>query len=285
MLNISDLCRDDILSIIDEKNHSSILQNKNIGLIFEKQSTRTRLSFNVAINDLSGKVIDIKFQDLNISRNETFEDTFKTMNCYLDGLVYRTSDHKHLIKASEYFDKPIINALSDISHPCQALSDMLTLKEQFDSLKLNILWIGDMNNVCFSFVELVSIMVELNMTICCPEIISKKQNWKIGDNIKIINNISELRLNEFDCVMTDVFISMNDNVSNEKKEQLSKYQVNENIMSRTNSKCVFMHCLPANIGQEVTNNVINGEKSIVWKQAKNRLNTQKKILNYINWSS
>ena len=263
MLNISDLCRDDILSIIDEKNHSSILQNKNIGLIFEKQSTRTRLSFNVAINDLSGKVIDIKFQDLNISRNETFEDTFKTMNCYLDGLVYRTSDHKHLIKASEYFDKPIINALSDISHPCQALSDMLTLKEQFDSLKLNILWIGDMNNVCFSFMELVSIMDELNMTICCPEIISKKQNWKIGDNIKIINNISELRLNEFDCVMTDVFISMNDNVSNEKKEQLSKYQVNENIMSRTNSKCVFMHCLPANIGQEDTNNVINGEKSIV----------------------
>ena len=175
MLNISDLCRDDILSIIDEKNHSSILQNKNIGLIFEKQSTRTRLSFNVAINDLSGKVIDIKFQDLNISRNETFEDTFKTMNCYLDGLVYRTSDHKHLIKASEYFDKLLLmHSVIFLIHV--GLSDMLTLKE-FDSLKLNILWIGDMNNVCFSFMELVSIMDELNMTICCPEIISKS---KIG---------------------------------------------------------------------------------------------------------
>ena len=131
-LNISDLTRKDIFTILDESEDSNILQNKSIGLLLEKYSTRTRLSFSVGISNLGGNVIDIKFEELNISREESFEDTFRAMDCYLDGLVYRTDLHQKLITASKYFNKPIINALSDHSHPCQIISDLLTLKEKLD---------------------------------------------------------------------------------------------------------------------------------------------------------
>ena len=282
-LNISDLSRDNIDSILKLSDDNKVLKDKNIGLIFEKNSTRTRLSFAVGINDLGGNFIDLKYEDLNISRDESFADTFKAMNCYLDGLVYRTSDHQDLIEASESFNKPIINALSDISHPCQAISDLYTLYKRFNSLNLKILWIGDMNNVCFSFYELVKKVKDLELTICCPETISLSNKWDLKQNITIINNISELNLNEFDCVMTDVFISMNDDESENKKKELIKYQVNTELMSKTKSKCIFMHCLPANIGQEVTKEVINGPKSIVWEQARNRMLSQKNILSLIQW--
>ncbi len=283
LLNISDLNKEDITSILNTEVNNSILKNKNIGLLFEKYSTRTRLSFNVAINNLGGHVVDIKFQDLNISRSETFDDTFKAMNCYLDGLIYRTSDHNNLLNASKNFNKPIINALSDLSHPCQAISDLYTLKQQFNSLNLNILWIGDMNNVCLSFFELVKKFDELNLTICCPDSISSEFNWKLENNTKIVNNQNDLNIDEFDCIMTDVFISMNDNVNKKKENELLNYQVNNELMLKTKSDCVFMHCLPANVGQEVTDEVINGPKSIVWTQAKNRMPAQEKILSFIKW--
>jgi ornithine carbamoyltransferase len=283
LFNVADLNKEDIKNIIHLNKNDLPLKNKNIGLIFEKYSTRTRLSFNVAINDLGGRAIDIKFQDLNISRSETFEDTFRAMNCYIDGLIYRTSDHNNLIKASKHFDKPIINALSDLSHPCQAISDLYTLYKRFNSLNLKILWIGDMNNVCFSFVEIANIIDDLTLTICCPQSISLLNKWELNNNINIINDKSKLNLEEFDCIMTDVFISMNDDNSENKKKELIEYQVNKELMSKTKSECIFMHCLPANIGQEVTEEVINGSQSIVWEQARNRMLSQKNILSLIPW--
>ena len=126
------------MTILKREKKSKSLQNKNIGLLFEKYSTRTRLSFAVGISDLGGNVIDIRLDDLNISRNESFEDTFRAMDCYLDGLIYRTSDHQKLVEAAKYFNKPIINALSDISHPCQALSDLFTIQEHFNSLEVKL---------------------------------------------------------------------------------------------------------------------------------------------------
>ena len=128
-LNISDLTLDELKNIINVKTDENNLEGINIGLLFEKPSTRTRLSFIAGISNLGGKPIEIRFEDLNISRDESFEDTFKAMNCYLDGLIYRTTDHKRLNKASKFFSKPIINALSDISHPCQTIGDLLTLKK------------------------------------------------------------------------------------------------------------------------------------------------------------
>ena len=179
--NISDISRQDLLNIILDDNsiknqYNDILKNKNIGFIFEKYSTRTRLSFESGIAQLVGNIIDIKFDELNISRDESFEDTFKAMNCYLDGLIYRTSNHKKLIKASKYFDKPIINALSDISHPCQILADLYTIYTKFKTLSVNLLWMGDMNNVCFSLVEAANLINELKLTICAPQQIINQKN-------------------------------------------------------------------------------------------------------------
>lgn len=284
LFNISDLNKSNILKIINLKETKQVLSNKTIGMIFEKHSTRTRLSFAVAISNLGGEKIDLKFEELNFSRGESFDDTFKTINCYLDGLIYRTSNHNNLINASKYFTKPIINALSDISHPCQILSDFFTLVSHFKKTEINILWMGDMNNVCFSFVELANIFEEVNLFICTPEKISNQKGWKISKNIHIENNIKNLDLDTFDCVMTDVFLSMNDkNEGTDKEHYLKDYIVDSVLMNQTNDSCIFMHCLPAKIGSEVTKDVIESKKSFVWTQAKNRMVLQKKLLQCIDW--
>lgn len=283
LFNISDLSSEDINNILNTDEEKKVLQNKNLGLLFEKHSTRTRLSFAVGIAHLGGNMIDLRFEDLNISRNESFEDTFKAFNCYLDGLIFRTSDHKRLELASKFFHKPIINALSDKSHPCQTISDLFTLKEHFGTLNLDLLWMGDMNNVCFSLVEAVNLIKDLKLTICTPIDISSKVQWLYNDNIKIISDINDINLGSIDCVMTDVFISMNDNDNHIKIEKLKKYAVTNDIMKNTKKNSIFMHCLPAELNKEVSEIVFKGEKSIVWKQAHNRLVAQKKLLQYVNW--
>ncbi len=280
-LNISDLTKENIFSILNINNDNNCLQNKSIGLLFEKYSTRTRLSFAVGISNLGGNGVEVKFDELNISREESFEDTFRAMNCYLDGLVYRTDNHKKLLQASKYFKKPIINALSDVSHPCQVFSDILTLQEHFGTLKINILWMGDMNNVCFSLVEAVNLLSELQLTICTPKNISDIKNWKFNSNIRVLEDIEEIDLSKVSCVMTDVFVSMNDKSSEEKVSSLKSYSVTSELMSKTSTDSVFMHCLPAKIGFEVSEEVFRSAKSIVWKQAYNRMVAQKKLLQFI----
>ena len=279
--NISDLSKDQIYSILKIDYDIEILKNKSIGLLFEKHSTRTRLSFSVGISGLGGNAVDIRFDELNISRDESFEDTFRAMNCYLDGLIYRTNDHQKLIKASNYFKKPIINALSDISHPCQIISDLLSLQEQFGLLNIKILWMGDMNNVCYSLVEAVNLIDELSLIICTPPSISIQKKWQLNKNISIVDNIDSIDLNSIDCVMTDVFISMNDSDSDEKISLLKPYIVNSNLMSKISRNGIFMHCLPAKVNLEVTKDVFKSPQSIVWKQAFNRMIAQKKLLQFI----
>ena len=273
---ISDLSEKSLREIINPRVDCPLsLKKKNIGLIFEKYSTRTRLSFHVAINELGGNALDIRFNELNISRDESFEDTFRAMNCYLDGLIFRTSSHKKLTDASKFFDKPIINALSEKSHPCQIISDLYTLNENFKHLHLNILWMGDINNVCYSLIQATELIPELSLIICSPiDHISLK-------NVKIVKNLSDIDLSVINCVMTDVFISMNDDKNEKKIELLKPYSVNEELMTATSKDSVFMHCLPANVGMEVTSEVFKGSKSIVWKQAYNRLVAQKNLLNII----
>ena len=280
-LNISDLTKETILKVLNDDKDTKCLQNKSVGLLFEKHSTRTRLSFAVGISSLGGSSIDIRFEELNISRDESFEDTFRAMNCYLDGLVYRTNNHQKLIQASSFFKKPVINALSDMSHPCQILSDLYTLKEQFGSLKCHILWMGDMNNVCFSLSEAANLIDELKLTICSPSSISKHKDWKLNSNITKINDISDIDLKTVNCVMTDVFVSMNDTESEEKIALLRPYIVDSKLMSKTDQNSIFMHCLPAKVGLEVSEEVFKSPQSIVWTQAYNRMIAQKKILQFI----
>ena len=279
--NISDFTKENIFSILKIEKKIKNLENKSIGLLFEKHSTRTRLSFSVGISSLGGNSVEIKFEELNISRNESFEDTFRAMDCYLDGLIYRTNDHNKLIKASEYFKKPIINALSDVSHPCQILSDLFTLQEHFGSLNVNILWMGDMNNVCFSLVEAANLISELQLTICTPIEISDKINWKFNSNIRVVQSTDHIDLSKVTCVMTDVFLSMNDKVNEDKLTLLKSYNVNSELMSKTSTESIFMHCLPAKIGYEVSDDVFRSVKSIVWKQAYNRMVAQKKLLQFM----
>lgn len=285
ILNVSDIPNSVIKKIIfdlnEDFNHN--LRDKNIALLFEKPSTRTRISFITGLNKLQANVIELKLNDLNFSRSETIEDTFKTMNCYLDGLIYRTQSHKMLVTASNYFEKPIINALSDVSHPCQAISDFYTLYHHFNKLDLNICWFGDLNNVLFSFVEMARIFNQINLFIFSDKNIIKNNNWKISENIKFFDAIDYDLLKKADCIMTDVHLSMNDKNDHEKIKNLSRFIVNKEIMDKSKDQCVFMHCLPAKIGMEVTKEVIESKKSIVWKQAYNRLPSQMRLMQCINW--
>ena len=280
-INISDLSKDDIFSIFKIKNDTKCLENKSIGLLFEKYSTRTRLSFAVGISSLGGNEIPLRFEELNISRDESFEDTFRAMNCYLDGLVYRTDSHHKLLKASKYFKKPIINALSNLSHPCQILSDLFTLQEHFGSMNCHILWMGDMNNVCFSLVEAVNIIQNLSLTIYTPQSISDEADWIYNSNISIVHKLDMVDLKSVNCVMTDVYVSMNDKVSEKKVKLLKPFSVNAELMSKTSAKSIFMHCLPAKVGFEVSEEVFKSPQSIVWRQAYNRMVAQKKLLQFI----
>ena len=278
---ISDLSKDDINAILRIEASPKKLAGKNIGLLFEKYSTRTRLSFSVGIHTMGGNCIDLRYSELNISRAESFEDTFRAFNCYLDGLVFRTNDHQKLMTAAQYFNKPIINALSDISHPCQILSDLFTIQEKLGSLDVHILWMGDMNNVTYSLVEAANLLDQLQLTICAPEQISSSLHWKMNSNINIVSNLESVDLGKVNCVMTDVFISMNDEDSEDKISLLKPYCVSSELMAKTASNSIFMHCLPAKVGLEVSEEVFRSSKSIVWRQAYNRMVAQQKLLQFI----
>jgi ornithine carbamoyltransferase len=288
LIDIKNLNQDDILEIFDYSKNlnnkfSDIHKNNNLGLIFEKSSTRTRLSFQVAINNLSGKYIDIKYDELNLSRIESIEDTFKMFNLYLDSIILRTSDHNKFKILKDNFKKPIINALSDKSHPCQAISDLYTLFEHFDRKEnIEISWFGDCNNVLFSLIEIVNIFSNIKLNIFTDKNIYfnfSKTIYKSA-NIDFFFEIDETVIKSSDCIMTDVFNSMNDTTNKEKL--LSKFQVNRKLMSLSKNECVFMHCLPAKIGSEVTQEVIDSDKSITLNQAKNRLTAQRGILQWLN---
>jgi len=231
---------------------------------------------------LSGNFIDIKLDELNLQRIESFEDTFEIMSCYLDALVFRTTDHKKLDLASKYFNKPIINALSDLSHPCQAISDIYTLSDHFqkeDDFK--IVWCGDLNNVLFSLIESIKFLDYSKIDIFTDKKIYEVNhaNFLKSDKISYHFEFDDKILGSADCVMTDVFNSMND--KEDKERVLSKYKVNEELMKKTSDSAVFMHCLPAKIGSEVTNEVIKGPKSIVLEQAKNRMVAQRGIMKWL----
>lgn len=277
-LNINDLDKNLIYKIITGKKINGSLKNKKIGTIYEKPSTRTRLSFEKAIIDLKGSCININFSDLNFSRSESFADTFKTLGLYLDALIYRTDKHSKLEEATKYFDKPIINALSDTSHPCQALADFYTLHSLFGTLKLNICWSGDINNVLKSLIDICSLFPEINLHIFSHKILFNKLPGKLTKNIYTYSSIDYKILAKADAIMTDVFISMNDQKNQNKEKLLKKFQVNEKLMSHTKKKCFFMHCLPAYEGNEVSRETLRGPKSVIWKQAYNRYVAQKALL-------
>lgn len=260
-----------------------IFNNKTLGLLFQKKSMRTRVSFVAGVQKLGGKTIELDEKAIGFGKRESEEDILKVLSQYIDCLIIRNDNHNKLLKYASLNYISIINGLSNYSHPCQILSDYYTIQEEFGkSSNVIISWIGDYNNVLRSLVQLQNIY-SFKLKIILPKSIIKI-NYKEINNIKnknvLITSDIEKGIAETNCVMTDVWISMGEKNKN-KKQFLKKFQVNTKIMEMADKKAIFMHCLPAHRGEEVTNDVIDGPKSVVWKQSRNRLFVQQSILKYI----
>jgi ornithine carbamoyltransferase len=260
-----------------KKKVSNVLEGKFLGLIFEKSSTRTRVSFEVAMTQLGGKASFLSVNDLQLGRGEPIEDTAIVLSSMVDGLVLRTLDHETQIKFSENSTVPVINGLSNKSHPCQLLADLLTFYEEKGSIKgRKVTWCGDFNNVCFSYAQAAELF-DFDLWVACPEEYLPKEQLNFK-NVTFTQSISEAVKNS-DLISTDVWVSMGDeNESQERIRVFKDYQVNESVLDQAKSEALFLHCLPAVKGQEISPTLLDDPRSKVWKQAENRLHAQKGLL-------
>ena len=278
-LSLQDLERvlESSMRLKKESSISNILQGKYLGLIFEKSSTRTRVSFEVAMNQLGGRASFLSINDLQLGRGEPIEDTSKVLSSMVDGLVLRTTEHQTQLSFAEYSDVPVINGLSNKSHPCQILADIMTFYEQKGSIEgKKVAWCGDYNNVCYSYAQAAEIF-GFELWIACPEEFRPKEEVNLN-NINFTNSVSEA-VKESDLITTDVWVSMGDEKETSEREKLFlDYQVNENVLDQARSDVVFLHCLPAIRGQEISQNLLDDTRSRVWQQAENRLHAQKGLL-------
>ncbi len=301
-LNIADHSSSLLRNIIEEakdrkgkrkgQNKSSIdidkpLDGKSMIMIFEKPSTRTRISFDLAIKQLGGSSMILNPDGIHYGKgDESLKDTARVLSEYADILMIRTSSHKNLEEFSKNSKIPIINGLSDQSHPCQIMSDILTFEENIGNIEgKTISWIGDgNNNMSNSFIE-AAVKFNFNLNIGCPKKYSpnnKIMKWAHKNKGKIfITKDPREAVKEADCIMTDKWISMNDKVNKKaKKKSLREYQVNKKLFKEAKSDCIFMHCLPVGRGEEVTDEIIDGKNSVVWEQASNRVHVQKSIIHW-----
>ena len=292
--DIKDLSKSDIEAIlfrtkqekkvIAEKGNlgiEKILLGKTVALIFEKPSTRTRVSFEVGISQLGGYSSVLQASDIQLSRGESISDTARVLSKYVDLIIVRCFEHQMMIDLAKNSSVPVINGLTDQSHPCQVMADILTIEENKGSLlNQNILWIGDGNNVSRSWVE-ASSLYNFQITLCTPKEFSLpikliENSIANGANITI-DYEPESAINNKDVIITDTWSSMGDNSIN-KENSLKPYQVNRELIKKARKDAVFMHCLPAHRGKEVTNEVIDSNQSIVFAGAENRLHVQRSII-------
>ena len=263
------------------------LVGRTLGLLFEKPSTRTRVSFEAGINQLGGQALFLSMSDIQLSRGESIADTARTLSRYVDGLVVRTYDQAIVEEWARQATIPVINGLTDLSHPCQALSDLLTIRERKGRLKgLKLAYVGDGNNVANSLVEAAAKM-GMHISLACPVgygadqrtvDLARVEAEQTGATIQLTEN-PQIAVKEADVVYTDVWISMGrEREQSRRVKLLAPYQVNERLMKGAKPTAIVMHCLPAHRGQEVTAGVLDGPQSVVLDQAENRLHMQKAIL-------
>jgi ornithine carbamoyltransferase len=263
------------------------LRGKTLALIFEKPSTRTRISFETAMAQLGGNSIYLDTADLQIARGETIADTARVISRYVDIIVYRAYNHENVVKLATHSQVPVINGLDNLEHPCQIISDLFTIKEHKGRLNgIKLAYVGDGNNVCNSLL-LGAVITGMDINVACP--VAYQPNRKIletaykicsttGSKINIYENASDA-VKGMDIIYTDVWVSMGDEKNAEERHKVfAPYQVNEKLVSLAKQDCMVMHCLPAHRGYEITDSVIDGKQSIVFEQAENRLHTQKAIL-------
>ncbi len=258
-----------------------LLQNKTLAMIFEKPSTRTRVSFETGMFQLGGHALTLSPNDLQLSRGESIEDTAKVLSRYVNVIMARVYDHKSLETLARYASIPVINGLSDSFHPCQILADLMTIKEHKKNLKkVKVAWIGDGNNVCNSLI-LGCAKLKIKLAIAVPNGYEPDFDvMKIGKEAEIleVSDEPETAVQDADVIMTDTFVSIHNTNSDRIKKFLPKFQVNQQLMNKAKKDVIFMHCLPAKRDQEVTADVIDGPTSVVWDEAENRLHVQKALL-------
>ncbi|OEU69521.1 MAG: ornithine carbamoyltransferase [Desulfobacterales bacterium S5133MH16] len=260
------------------------LAGKTLGLIFDKPSTRTRLSFESAMVQLGGTPIFISAKDTQIARNEPVRDTARVLSRYLDGLAIRTYSQNLLEEFAEFTDIPVINALTDLFHPCQVLSDIMTVIEIKGGYKdIRIAWVGDGNNVAHSWVNAAAVL-DLDLILACPDgyfprkdVMEKALEKGVGKIVATSNPVEAVK--DADVIYTDVWASMGQESEQGKRKQVFEpFQVDQALLKHASEDVIVMHCLPAHRGEEISENVLEGPKSVVWDQAENKLHMHKAIL-------
>ncbi len=258
------------------------LAGKTLAMIFEKPSTRTRISFEVAMKQLGGEVVIISATDSQLSRGETMADTARVLSRYVDAIMIRTTQASKLEELAQYATVPVINGLTDTSHPCQLMADVMTLEQHKGSAEGKVVaWSGDGNNVAASWVH-AAVRFNFDLRIACPESLQPPQrliDWARAEGGRVeVTSVPEHAAAGADCIVTDTWVSMGVEASVNRHNLLAPYRVDEKLMERAKPDAIFMHCLPAKRGEEVTAGVIDGPQSVVWDEAENRMHAQKAIL-------
>jgi len=292
-ISFTDLSRDEIEALLDraedmkrmrdEGVYSDYLKNRSLAMIFEKSSTRTRVSFEVGMTDLGGHALYLDPASMQVGRGETIEDTARILSGYVHGIMVRANSHGTVEQLARNASVPVINGLSDREHPCQALADLMTIREKKGRLAgLKLAWVGDGNNVCNSLI-LAAAEMGMEMAAACPpgyepdpEIVA--QALAMGGRVKITGDPKEAARNA-DVLYTDVWVSMGEEDEREqRRKDLKDYQINMGLIRLAKKGCLVMHCLPAHRGEEITAEVIDGPRSVVIDEAENRLHVQKAVM-------
>ena len=260
------------------------LLGRTLAMIFEKPSTRTRISFEVAMTELGGSAIYLDAKSMQMGRGETIADTAKVLGRYLDGIMIRASKHETLLEMAKHSKIPVINGLTDSSHPCQILADIMTFEERLGDIEnKTIAWVGDGNNMANSWIH-ASKIFNFKLRLACPSIRVPDENivkWAKdnGADIKIMNDPIEA-CKDSNAILTDTWVSMGDENTVNPEKIFNNFQVNDKLFAVAANDAIFMHCLPAHRGQEVSSDIIDGPRSVVWDEAENRLHIQKAILSW-----
>lgn len=290
-LDFRDLTLDDIIAILAEaakrklargKGEEQPLSGKSLAMIFEKNSTRTRVSFEVGMRELGGNPVVLQKDDLQLGRGETVADTARVLSRYVHAMMLRAYHHNTLIELAEYSDVPVINGLTDLLHPCQVMADILTIEERLSSIAgKKIAWVGDGNNMANTWITAAE-KLGFELVLACPQSLPPDEEileaaQKAGAKVRLTTTPAEAVAGA-DVVTTDTWVSMGDDDTLTRKQAFKGFQVNEALMAKAAKHAIFLHCLPAHRGEEVNDAVLDGPQSAVWDEAENRLHVQKAII-------
>ena len=291
-LELRDVAANDLRHIIDMSasfkrdesldNNSRLLSGRALAMIFEKPSTRTRVSFEVAMKQLGGHVVILSPNEMQIGRGETIADTARVLSRYVDVIMMRTNKVTKLSELASHAEIPVINGLTDHSHPCQLMADIMTFEEhRGDIAGKRIAWCGDGNNMSRSWVEAAA-RFDFELRLACPTELAPPQdtmNWARSEGATIVSTTDPNEaVDGVDCVVTDTWVSMGDSDVDRRRNLLEPYRVDRRLMDLAAKDAIFMHCLPAHRDEEITAEILDGPQSVIWDEAENRLHAQKGIL-------